>query len=93
MIWQLGELTRLSWRNFGTEWLLFDQGTGQTLLLDSLSAAALMALETGPLSGAEIEQQVASDLDLPAPAEHRAVLSESLRFLAELNLIGSRTCA
>jgi PqqD family protein of HPr-rel-A system len=93
MIWQLGELTRLRWRNFDAEWLLFDQGTGQTLLLDGLSASALMALETGPLSGDEIEQQVARDLGLPAPAEQREVLRENLRFLAELNLISSRTCA
>jgi hypothetical protein len=94
MIWHLGELTRLHWRNFGNEWLIFDQGTGQTLLVDALSAAALMALEAaGPLPRAELERQVANDLDLPALAELSQVLSDNLQFLSEQRLVGSRSCA
>lgn len=93
MIWHLGELTRLHWRNFGSEWMLFDQGTGQTLLVDALSAAALMALEAGALPRAELERQVANDLDLPSLAELSQVLSDNLQFLSEQRLVGCRSCA
>ena len=41
---------RLSWRQFGDEVLVFNQASGQTHVLDALSAWVLQELEVSPSS-------------------------------------------
>lgn len=91
MIWTLGAPGRLHWQNFGPEWVIFDQPSGQTLLIDTLSAAALMALETADMTLEAMRVQVAGDLELPASGSWLAELVENLAFLESLGLVEQRT--
>jgi PqqD family protein of HPr-rel-A system len=66
----------LHWRQFGDEWVAFDEGSGDTHRMDTLSAVALMCLGEAPCSLAELSAQVSLETDLPQGEElSRAVAS------------------
>jgi len=47
-------MASLHWRDFGEEWVVFDEASGQTHWLDGVNAAVLMRFQDGPASQAEI---------------------------------------
>ena len=49
MILRLCELSFLRWQHLGDEWVVFNEGCGETAVADPLTATILMALEPGPL--------------------------------------------
>lgn len=63
-IWHLNPLASLSFRYFDGEWVVFDEGSGQTYVLDPVMAAALMVLEEGALNGQELVEGIAQELSL-----------------------------
>ena len=89
--WQLNELAVLHWRQWGDEWVIFDESSAQTLVADALMAASLMALESGPLSLVEIEAQVRADLLWPEPEVLVPRVMTGLEFLRGLGLVRVET--
>ena len=69
MIWQLNKLTALHWLEWDDEWTVFDVGAGQTHQMNTLTAAALMTLESSPLSLSQLATEVSADLLIPAGQE------------------------
>ncbi|MFG6442341.1 HPr-rel-A system PqqD family peptide chaperone [Roseateles sp. LKC17W] len=89
MPWRLGGLTALRWRHLDGDWVIYDTGSGQTLAVDALMAAALMALESGCSGLADIEAQVCADLGVAADAGLRTQLQDGLAFFEQLGLVES----
>jgi len=58
----LNALVILHWRNFDSEWVVFEQTSGQTHLLTAFQAAALMCLQEVSTDLARVTQYL-RDLD------------------------------
>lgn len=85
--WRLGGLTSLHWQHFDGDWVIYDDGSGQTIAADPVMAAALMALEGGCTTAPDIEAQVRHDLQADPATELTTQLSEGLAFLLQLGLV------
>jgi PqqD family protein of HPr-rel-A system len=46
--WELAEGSQLHWKSWDDEFVVFDEGSGDTHLLDPLAAEVLKALEEAP---------------------------------------------
>jgi PqqD family protein of HPr-rel-A system len=81
LAWRVRPLCKLHWRQFGDDWVVYDEGSGDTHRLDTVSAVALMCLAEATLSEGELTQQVAAETDLPEGEElSRALASVIERF-------------
>lgn len=79
--WRVRPLCKFHWRQFGDDWVVYDEGSGDTHRLDAVSAVALMCLAEAPLGEGELTQQVAAETDLPEGEElSHAVASVIERF-------------
>jgi PqqD family protein of HPr-rel-A system len=85
--WQLSPLVSLHLRHWNDEWAVFDAGSGQTHLVDTLTAMALIVLESGASSRKDIEDHVARTFDLPEPSDVSSRLDEIIASLCQLGLI------
>ncbi len=63
-VWRLPDGVRLSWRAFDDEIVVFNAFSGQTHLLDSLSAAVLEEIERAPATRAELAARLAGRFEL-----------------------------
>ena len=87
--WKLNALASLHWRQWEGEWVVFDEGSGQTHQMDTLTATALMAVDAFPISFQELESRVAESLLLSVTCE----LSDALhRISLGLQAIGLIEC-
>jgi len=90
-LWQLSLLVVLHWRCWDNEWVVYNQGSGDTHLLDTFSAFTLMALEEGAATPAQLMTQLdlsqGMGLELPA-AQPRAVETHLLAVLQQLEQAG-----
>lgn len=84
--WRLSPLVSLHLRQWGDEWAVFDTGSGQTHLVDTLTAMALIVLESGPSSREDIEHHVARTFDLAEPSDVSSRLDEIITSLCQLGL-------
>jgi PqqD family protein of HPr-rel-A system len=84
--WRLSPLVSLHFRHWNDEWAIFDAGSGQTHLVDTLTAMALIVLESGTSSLKDIEEHVARTFDLPDPSDVSARLDEIITNLCQLGL-------
>lgn len=91
MLWRFSGLASLHWKHFDGDWVIYDEGSGQTLAADPLLAATLMALESGCGTFAEIEGQVLQDLQSNPSAELTTQLADGLMFLQQLGLVAAET--
>lgn len=87
MRWRLAGLTALHWQHFDGDWVIYDDGSGQTIAADPVMAATLMALEGGCSTLADIEAQVGRDLPAARGDELAAQLTDGLDFLVQLGLV------
>ena len=85
--WRLAGLSALHWQHFDGDWVIYDDGSGQTIATDPVMAATLMALEGGCSTLADIEAQVRSDLQSALGDELAAQLGDGLEFLVQLGLV------
>ncbi len=87
MHWRLGGRTSLHWQYFDGDWVIYDDGSGQTIAADPIMAASLMALESGCSTLAEIEAQVRQDLQSELGEDLSGQLATGLEFLSQLGLV------
>jgi PqqD family protein of HPr-rel-A system len=85
--WRLKPLCSLHWRQFGDAWAVFDEGSGDTYCMDTVSAVALMCLAESSCSLADLTAQVAIETDLPAGEELSNALASVLETYAGEGLI------
>ncbi len=77
--WQLAEGCRLHWKAWDQEFVVFDEGSGDTHLLDPLAAEVLKALEESPGEVPGLARRVVARLDLARDTD----LHERVRELVE----------
>ncbi len=77
----------LSWRSLDGEWLLHDAGAGCTHVLDSVSAAVLGRIESGPVDEADLRVWLAQLLETPDDEALATALRQVLGNLAAIDLI------
>lgn len=87
MHWRLGGLASLHWQYFDGDWVIYDDGSGQTLVADPVMAAAMMALESGCSSSVDIEAQVRHDLPANLIDDLSSRLADGLTFLHQIGLV------
>ena len=89
--WRVQPLRSLHWRQFGDEWVLFDEGSGDTHRMDVLSAVVLMCLGDSPCDLAKLSEQVAAETDLPLGEELTRAVAAVVEKFAGLELIEPAT--
>jgi PqqD family protein of HPr-rel-A system len=81
--WQLAEGCRLHWKAWDDEFVVFDEGSGDTHLLDPLAAEVLKVLEESPGKVSELARRVVARLDLAPDTDLSERVSELVeRFVA-----------
>jgi PqqD family protein of HPr-rel-A system len=88
MIWKVAEGTRLLWRSWENEYIVFSAGPGDTHLLDRASAQILQRIESHPSSPAELNVWLSSNRATDV-GEDRQYLVNVLDRLHALALIES----
>jgi PqqD family protein of HPr-rel-A system len=88
----LGALAALHWKRWGEEWVLFDEGSGQTVLLDTLSAATLLMLDRVPIELCTLEEQLIEELRITETEGFSDLLQEHLESMIKLGLVESSPC-
>jgi len=78
--WRLNPVIELHWRDWGAESVVIECRSGDTLLFDPLSAAAMAAIESGTVDIDELSRQMAGDLGLPHDDQ---ALNDALRDVLE----------
>lgn len=91
MRWRLTGLVALHWLHLDGGWVVYDEGSGQTLALDAVVAGSLMALESGCSQAADIEAQLRHDLQCDAGFPLTEQVLEGLAFLHQVDLIEPET--
>lgn len=89
MTWRLNPASGLHWRCWDNEWVLFDQGSGQTHLINPISAATLMQFEGQFLSIDQLLDRVATDMSLTTSPELASAVSLAVEQLVGLGLLES----
>ncbi len=91
MILRLCELSSLRWKRLGDEWVVFNEGCGETAVADPLTAAILMALESGTLEQNALMAQIAEDFQIANQEQLRPLVMEKTETLMRMGWIESET--
>ncbi len=91
MILWLCKSSSLRWQHFGDEWVVFNEGCGETAVADPLTAAILMALESGTLEQNALMAQIAEDFQIPNQEQLRPLVMEKTEALMRMGWIESET--
>jgi PqqD family protein of HPr-rel-A system len=79
-VWRLPAGASLLWQSWDEdEVIVFNRASGQTHLLDALSAVVLRRIEAAPVAMPELQRSLAADLGL-----EESVLSDRLREVCRL---------
>ena len=91
MILRLCELSFLRWQHLGDEWVVFNEGCGETAVADPLTDTILMALEPGPLEQNALMAQIAEDFQIAYHEQLRPLGMEKTETLLQMGWIESET--
>ena len=87
LTWALNPTSGLHWRCWDDEWVVFDQGSGQTHLMRPLQAATLMQFGAQPLSFEQLLDKVAADMPSLPPSDLASAVSLAIDQLVGLGLL------
>lgn len=85
--WELAEGSRLHWICWDDEYVVFDEGSGDTHLLDLLAAEVLKVLEQGPGAEPALVERVAARLDIEPDAELERRIGEAIQKFRAVGLV------
>ena len=81
----------LCWQHLGDEWVVFNEGCGETAVADPLTASILMALESGALEQNALMAQIAEDFQIADHEQLRPLVMEKTETLLQMGWIESET--
>ena len=87
--WRLAEGSSLVWKLWDDEYVVFDQGSGDTHLLDLVAGEVLRVLERQPETAGDLVRRVASALEIEADDALRRHVDQTLGQLHRAGLIES----
>ena len=86
VVWALPEMAVLSWRSWDAdEVVVFNEGSGQTHLLDAFSAAVLREVEKGPMPFGSLLRNLSQELGLGSD-KVRTRLAQTVGWFEQLGL-------
>jgi PqqD family protein of HPr-rel-A system len=85
--WQLAEGSRLHWVSWDREYVVFNEGSGDTHFLDSFSAEILKVLEQFPGPEPALIERVADCLDLYPDAGLERRIRDAIQKFREAGLV------
>lgn len=86
-IWSLAHPFRLHWKRFDSDWVIYEEASNQTMVLDVAEIDILMCLSAGALDAGSLEKQVLHDLELDDRNENRLLVSACMSRLTSVGLI------
>jgi hypothetical protein len=86
-IWSLAHPCRLHWKRFGSDWVIYEEASNQTLVLDAAEIDILICLSAGALHSGALEMQVLDDLALQDNSETRLLVNVFISRLKSVGLI------
>lgn len=89
VMWRLKRLASLHWRCWDEEWVLYNQGSGDTHVLDAFTALTLMALEEGPANSTQLLTHLGAHLAGANDGAKAAAAQEKMQtVLQQLERVG-----
>ena len=85
--WRAPSGSRLHWRSWDDEFVVYDSASGDTHLLDSVPAETLKILERQSANLSELVDMVAASLTIEADSELSTYLDELLSQFEKLGLV------
>jgi hypothetical protein len=85
--WSLVYPSRLHWKRFDSEWVVYEEASNQTLVLGAIEMDLLMCLSAGTLGAASLEEQVLDDLQFQDSDEGRLMVNAGMARLESAGLI------
>jgi hypothetical protein len=85
--WSLVYPSRLYWKRFDSNWVIYEEASNQTMALDTAEMDVLMCLSAGSLDGDSLEKQVLEELELHDNNETRVMIGACLSRLESVGLI------
>jgi PqqD family protein of HPr-rel-A system len=85
--WRLNPASGLHWRRWDNEWVVFDHGSGQTHLINPVSATVLMQFGIRQLSLKQLLDKVATDMSTTNDSELASAVSLAVEQLVGLGLL------
>lgn len=86
-LWRITQGCELCWRSWNEEFVVYNSGSGDTHLLDLLSAEILKKIEEAPVSSKALEEWVAGEVAADSIPEISGYVSKLLLQLHSLALI------
>ncbi len=90
-LFRLSNLSSLRWQHFEGEWVVFNEGCGETAVADPLTATILMAIEPEPLEQNALMTQIAEDFQIEDHEQLRPLVMEKAEILLRMGWIESET--
>ena len=87
VVWQVSEGSRLLWKSWDDEYVVFDDGSGYTHVLDLVAGEVLKVLEEAPADPSQLTRRVASRLDLTPDPKLVGRVQETIRKFQEVGLV------
>lgn len=89
-VWTIADSVRLHWRHWDDEYVVFNDGSGDTHLLGFVGAAILKELEARPAQLGDLSRRLAQVLDVPTGSSLPVDLPEVLERFAAQGLVERR---
>ena len=86
-MWRVPHASKLHWRQWDQEFVVYHEGSGDTHRLNELAARALQTLCADALSVEALANRLAQDVPVPPDGTPSTTLAELLGQLLELGLI------
>ena len=85
--WSLVYPARLHWKRFDQAWVVYEEASNQTLVVDALEIDLLICLSDAPIEADLLEKQVLNDLQVQDNSEARLMVNSGLARLKSVGLI------
>ena len=87
MAWKISDGSKLVWKLWDDEYVVFNVGSGDTHLLDSIAAETLGQLERSPAHVSELIHRVSTALEASPSPELAARVEQLVAEFAALGLV------
>ena len=86
-MWSLVHPSRLYWEKLDSEWVVYEEASNQTMVLDAVSIDILISLKAIEMDESSLEKQVLEDLELDESDENRALVKSTIYNLELVGLV------
>lgn len=86
-LYQIPPVSVLHWVSWGDEYVVFDEASGQTHLLDPIKAFVLEALSDGPTTAVQFSQPLTTAWPTFRDADRHALVASALEQLQRAQLV------